>query len=53
MRKKYFIPQVDILAVESFALMTPASPPADPHSAPKRNFVPGPGASYCPPAKIV
>lgn len=53
MRKKYFIPQVDILAVESFALMTPASPPEDPHLAPKGHYVPGPGANYAPPAKII
>ncbi len=53
MSKKYFIPQVDILAVETSPMMSPSSPPSEPHTAPKRNFVPGPGASYCPPAKIV
>ena len=54
MSKKYFIPQTETTEIDSFALMIPsiASCP-DPGAAPKRHFVPGPGASYAPPAKII
>jgi len=54
MSKKYFIPLTETTEIDSFALMIPsiASCP-DPDAAPKRHFVPGPGASYQPPAKIV
>ena len=52
MRKQYIIPQVEILDMQSSALMFPGSP-AEPHTAPRRLWRPGPGASYCPPAKIV
>ena len=55
MRKQYIIPQVEILDMQSSALMIPGSDPSDPHPhpAPRRLWRPGPGASYCPPAKIV
>lgn len=53
MRKKYQSTHVEILPIESFSLMIPASDPDDPHMLPKGHFVPGPGASYAPPAKIV
>lgn len=53
MNKKYVIPQTEILALQLFSLMIPASYPEDPSPAPRRLWRPGPGANYSPPAKIV
>jgi hypothetical protein len=53
MRKKYQSTHVEILPIESSALMIPVSDPGEPHLVPKGHFVPGPGASYAPPAKII
>ena len=53
MSKKYFVPQTETTEIDSFALMIPGTLPDEPGLAPKRHFVPGPGASYQPPAKIV
>lgn len=52
-KKQYFSAKVEILRVETNPMMIPLSPPDDPHMLPKGHFVPGPGASYQPPAKIV
>ena len=51
-KKKYCPTQVEILPIEPTAMMIPGTGPDDPH-APQRNWRPGPGASYQPPAKIV
>ncbi len=53
MSKKYFVPKTETIDVQSASLMIPTSDPGEPGMAPKRHFVPGPGASYQPPAKIV
>ncbi len=53
MSKKYFTPQTEVINIQSTSLMIPISDPSEPGLAPKRHFVPGPGASYQPPAKIV
>jgi hypothetical protein len=53
MRKKYQSTHVEILPIESSALMIPVSDPGEPHLVPKGHFVPGRGASYAPPAKII
>ncbi|MBR4564653.1 MAG: hypothetical protein IKO26_09405 [Paludibacteraceae bacterium] len=49
---KYIIPQTEIIDIQSAALMIPGSDPAEP-GAPKRHWVPGPGASYDPQANIL
>lgn len=53
MKKKYQNTQVEVLTIESFALMIPGTNPGDPGSAPKRHWVPGPGASYDPQGSVV
>ena len=54
MKKTYQNTYVEILPVESFALMIPVSEPPDPHMMlPKGHFVPGPGPSYDPQGSIV
>ena len=51
-KKQYHSAQVEVLRIEPTAMMIPGTGPDDPH-APQRNWRPGPGASYQPPAKIV
>ena len=54
MKKTYQNTYVEILPIESFALMIPTSDPPDPHMMlPKGHFVPGPGASYDPQGSII
>ena len=55
MKKEYKSAQMEVLRVESLGIMIPPSLPDDPvlTPAPQRNWRPGPGASYQPPAKIV
>ena len=53
MKKQYLKPQAQIVCVEPYALLIPTSDPDDPHLLPKGHFVPGPGASYAPPANII
>jgi hypothetical protein len=53
MNKQYNSPQIEIIDIQSYALMIPGTNPEDPGSAPRRNFVPGPGASYDPQANIL
>ena len=50
-KRPYCPARVETLELQSSGLMIPGSPPLDP--APARHWVPGPGASYQPPAKIV
>lgn len=50
---KYSIPQTEIIDIQSAALMIPGSDPDEPGLAPKRHWVPGPGASYDPQANIL
>ena len=52
-KKQYLSAKVEILRIEPYSMMIPISDPTDPHPAPRRHYVPGPGASYQPPAKIV
>lgn len=52
-KKQYSKPQAQIVCVEPYALLIPTSDPDDPHLLPKGHFVPGPGASYAPPANII
>ena len=53
MKKKYNSTLVEILPKESFALMIPGTGPGEPGLAPKRNWVPDPGASYDPQGSVV
>ena len=53
MKKQYVKPQTQIMRVDSYALLIPGSDPKEPHAMPKEHFVPGPGASYAPPANII
>lgn len=53
MRKKYQNTNVEILSIESFALMIPTSDPSDPRFLPNGHFVPGPGPSYDPQGSII
>lgn len=53
MKKQYQITRVEILPIESFAMMIPGSDPDNPGLAPKRNWVPGPGPSYDPQGSVV
>ena len=53
MKKTYQNTIVEILSVESFAMMIPPSGPDDPHSAPRHHWRPGPGASYDPQGSVV
>ena len=53
MNKQYWKPQTQIMRVDSYALLIPGSDPEEPHAMPKEHFVPGPGASYAPPANII
>ena len=54
MKKKYLNACVEIVSVNTATLMipNPESCP-DPGSAPKRHWVPGPGASYDPQGSVV
>ncbi len=53
MKKQYLNPETQTIRVESYALLIPASDPGEPHLVPKGHYVPGPGANYAPPAKII
>ena len=52
-KKKYNSAKVEILRIEPTTMMIPGTGPLEPTPAPQRNWRPGPGASYQPPAKIV
>ena len=53
MSKKYFIPQTEVIGIQSASLMIPGSMPDDPGKAPRRLWRPGPGAAYDPQANIL
>lgn len=53
MSKKYFIPQTEVIHIQSSSLMIPGSDPSEPGLAPRRLWRPGPGASYDPQANIL
>ena len=53
MSKKYFIPQTEVINIQSASLMIPTSDPSEPGLAPRRLWRPGPGASYDPQANIL
>ena len=52
-KRQYCPTQVEILPIEPTTMMIPGTGPLEPTPAPQRNWRPGPGASYQPPAKIV
>ncbi len=52
-KKTYQKTRIEILTLEPYTLMIPGTGPDDPHLAPKGHYVPGPGANYAPPAKII
>ena len=53
MKKTYQTAKTDILGITPMGIMIPISDPEDPTLAPKKHFVPGPGASYDPQGNIL
>ena len=53
MKKTYQTTKMEIVRINPTGLMIPTSDPGEPHLVPKGHYVPGPGASYAPPANIL
>lgn len=53
MKKIYQTARVEMVRFNTKEMMIPSSISSEPFSAPKRNWVPGPGPSYDPQGSVV
>lgn len=53
MKKTYQTAKTETVRIQSMSMMIPTSDPSEPLLVPKGHYVPGPGANYAPPAKII